>query len=89
MPGLKHDHTNELRFYRMAMISLLSILVAVATWIATTTVTTSSELPAIKYELNTLNSNFEKLSYLPVLAENTRVRVDDHDRRIAWLEKPR
>lgn len=87
MPGLKHDHTVELRFYRIAMISLLGMLLAVSTWIATTTVSTSSELPAIKYELVTLNGNLDKLSNLPVAVESNKIKIDDMDRRVAWLEK--
>lgn len=90
---IKYAHTLELRFYRGTMMILMAALTAVAGYIATTTVNTSSELPAIKQELTTLNFNFSKLQDLPSSVqsnkthiESTEKRVDQIDMRITWLE---
>lgn len=83
----ERPYSIELRFYRFAMVSLMSGLTAIAGYIAVTTVNTAAELPAIKQELIALNNNLDKLEELPLQVQSNKDEISGLDRRMAWLEK--
>lgn len=83
---IKYAHTIELRFYRIMMMSLLGAIAGIAAYIATTTMTTAGELPAIKVELTTLNQNLGELKALPLEVRSNTVRINELE-RIAYADK--
>lgn len=83
------SHSIELRFYRYAMIILMGMLTAIAGYIATATINTGAELPAIKQELASLNYNLGKLENLPLQVQANKDDINAMDKRVAWLEKSR
>lgn len=84
---IKHAHTIELRFYRGTMMSLMGLLSAVSIYIATTTVETSKQLPAIQVQLVQLNNNLGELKDIPLQTQANALGLKDMDRRVAWLER--
>lgn len=85
----ERPYSIELRFYRYAMVILMSGLTAIAGYIATTTVNTAAELPAIKQELVALNNNLDKLQSLPLQVQSNKDEISSVDRRVTWLEGKR